>query len=170
MNRRADARWRTFPRWAEDAGAGRGTVPAGNLVGLAGAPGVPPNSFRGTAGLARCPAGRHPWGGGKGHRCGVLFQVPASVFRPGGAQGHGLRHFWEPVVEYQTTEDAVLVSGQLTVDIPVEAVVAGASAMRLPAMSPLWSMPRWASTTRPMKRPSPEAKTRKTMKPTVPGS
>ena len=33
----------------------------------------------------------------------------------------------EPVVEYQTTEDAVLVSGQLTVDIPVEAVVAGAS-------------------------------------------
>ena len=33
----------------------------------------------------------------------------------------------EPVVEYQTTEDAVLVSGQLTVDIPVEAVAAGAS-------------------------------------------
>lgn len=33
----------------------------------------------------------------------------------------------EPVVEYQTTQEAVLEAGQLTVDIPVEAVVAGAS-------------------------------------------
>lgn len=33
----------------------------------------------------------------------------------------------EPVVEYVTTEEAVLKSGKLTIDIPVEAVVAGAS-------------------------------------------
>lgn len=33
----------------------------------------------------------------------------------------------EPVVEYQTTQEAVLASGQLTVDVPVEAVVAGSA-------------------------------------------
>ena len=33
----------------------------------------------------------------------------------------------EPVVEYATTEEAVLQAGELTVDVPVEAVVAGAA-------------------------------------------
>ena len=33
----------------------------------------------------------------------------------------------EPVVEYETTEEAVLEAGDLTIDIPVEAVVAGSS-------------------------------------------
>lgn len=33
----------------------------------------------------------------------------------------------EPVVEYETTQEAVLKAGKLTIDIPVEAVVAGAS-------------------------------------------
>ena len=33
----------------------------------------------------------------------------------------------EPVVEYETTQEAVLEAGELTVDVPVQAVVAGAA-------------------------------------------
>ncbi|MGI6255294.1 MAG: baseplate J/gp47 family protein [Acutalibacter sp.] len=33
----------------------------------------------------------------------------------------------EPVVEYETTEEAILTSGQLTVEVPVQAVTAGAA-------------------------------------------
>ena len=128
MNRRADARWRTFPRWGL-----RMRVLAGELYRLeASLDWLERQAFPQTASGEQLDLHGAQRGVTRGEAEKATGVVSFSRYLPLSfdlvvPKGTVCATSGEPVVEYQTTEDAVLVSGQLTVGIPVEAVVAGAS-------------------------------------------